>query len=87
MNWKGHIIISFQNGQEYIVKATGTFLNKFVVEDKDQQRLMLFDPDFNWSKFRYNYEVTFDNKPQDILLVLLATYSANYYMAMMSGAM
>lgn len=87
MNWKGHIIISFKNGQEYIVKATGTFLNKFVLEDKDQEKLILFDPDFNWSKFSYNYDVTFDNKPQNILLVLLATYSANYYMAMMSGTM
>ena len=87
MNWKGHIIISFQNEQEYIVKATGTFLNKFVVEDKDHQKLILFDPNFNWSKFSYNYDVTFDNKPQDILLVLLATYSANYYMSAMAGTM
>ncbi len=29
------------------------------------------------------YDVTFDNKPQDILLVLLA----NYYMATMAAAM
>ncbi len=87
MNWKGHIIISFQNGQEYILKATGTFLNKYVIEDKDQQKILLLDPDFNWSKFSYNYNITYDNKPQDILLILLATYSANYYMAAMSGSM
>ena len=85
MNWKGHIIISFQNGQEFILKATGTFLNKYVLEDKDQQKLMLLNPDFNWAKFSYNYSISYDTKPQDILLVLLATYSANYYIAAMSG--
>ena len=85
MNWKGHIIISFQNGQEFILKATGTFLNKYVLEDKDQQKLMLLNPDFNWAKFSYNYSISYDNKPQDILLVLLAAYSANYYIASMSG--
>ncbi len=87
MNWKGHICISFQVGQEYVLKATGTFLNKFVVEDKDQQKIILFDPNFNWSKFSYNYTITYDNKPTDTLLVLLATYAANYFMATMAAAM
>ena len=87
MNWKGHIIISFHNGQEYILKTTGTFLNKYVLEDKDQQKLILLDPDFNWSKFSYNYNISYDHKPQDILLVLLATYSANFYLSMMAGTM
>jgi len=87
MNWKGNIIIAFQDGQEFILKATGTFLNKYVLEDKDQQKLMLLDPDFSWAKLSYNYSISYDNKPQDILLVLLATYSANYYVAAMSSGM
>ena len=86
MNWKGNIIISFQNGQEFILRATGTFLNKYVLEDKDQQKLMLLNPDFNWAKFSYNYSISYDNKRQDILLVLLATYSANYCIAAMTSA-
>jgi hypothetical protein len=85
MNWNGHIIISFQNGQEFLLKATGTFLNKYVLEDTDHQELMLLNPDFNWAKFSYNYSVSYDNKPQDILLVLLATYAANYCIAAMSS--
>ncbi len=85
MNWKGHIIISFQNGQAFIFKATGAFLNKYVLEDQDQQQLMLLNPDFNWAKFSYNYSISYDHKPQDILLVLLATYAANYYVAATSG--
>ncbi|MGV3586679.1 MAG: hypothetical protein ACO1OF_06740 [Adhaeribacter sp.] len=86
MNWKGNIIISFQTGQEFILKATGTFLNKYVLEDKEGQRLMLLNPDFNWAKFSYNYSISYDHKPQDILLVLLATYAANYYIAAMSSS-
>lgn len=81
MNWKGHVIISLQNGHEYILKATGNFHNKYVLEDKDQQKLMLLNPDFNWAKFDYNYSITYDNKPENLLLVLLATYAANYYIA------
>ena len=87
MNWKGHIIISFQNGQEFILKATGTFLSKYVLEDKDQRKLMLLSPDFNWAKFSNNYSISYDNKPQDILLVLLAAYSVNYCIAAMSAVM
>ena len=87
MNWKGNIIISFQDGQEYILKATGTFRNKYVLENKHQENLMLLEPDFNWTKFTYNYTIAYDQKPQDVLLVLLATYAANYYITMMSSSM
>ena len=84
-NWKGHIIISFQKGQEFILKATGTFLTKYVLEDQDQQKVMLLNPDFNWAKFSFNYSISYAKKPQDILLVLLATYAANYCIAAMSS--
>lgn len=87
MNWKGHVIISFQDGREYVLKPAGNFLSKYVLEDKGHQKLMLLDPDFNWSKFSYNYDITYDQKPKDALLVLLATYAANYYVAATSSAM
>ena len=81
ISWKGHIIISFQSGQEFRLRAAGTFLNKYLLEDQDQQQVLLLDPDFDWSKFSYNYDISYNNKPEDVLLVLLATYSANYYAA------
>jgi len=87
MNWKGNIILSFKNGHEYRLKATGIFANKYVVEDKDQQPILLLEPDFNWSKFSYNYNISYNHKPQDLLLILLATYSANYYISAMSAGM
>ncbi len=84
MNWKGHVIMSFQNGEEFILKSTRVFFNKYVVENKDQQQLLLLDPNFNWSKFNYNYTISYDTKPQNILLVLLAIYAANYFIASMT---
>jgi hypothetical protein len=87
MNWKGQIIIVFKNGPEYILKATGMFMNKYVLEDKEQQKIMLLDPEFNWPQFSYNYNISYDTKPKDILLVLLATYAANYMVMMASGMM
>jgi hypothetical protein len=87
MNWKGNITLSFKNGKEYILKARGPFWNKYAVEDNDQHTILLLEPDFNWSKFSYNYNVSYDHTPQDLLLVLLATYSANYYISAMSAGM
>jgi len=51
-----------------------------------EEKLIQFDPKFNWSKFDYNYDITYDKKPQDILLVLLGVYASNYFIAVMSGA-
>lgn len=86
MNWRGQIVFSFQNGQEFVFKANGMFYNKYIIENKDEEKLIQFDPKFNWSKFSYNYDITYDNKPQDILFVLLGVYASNYFIASMSGA-
>lgn len=85
MSWKGYIVISFRNGEEYRLKATGPFLNKYVLEDKHHQKLMLLDPDFEWAKFSYKFSISYEDKPEDILLVLLATYAAIFFMAGSSG--
>ena len=86
MNWRGQIVFSFQDGQEFILKAKGIFHNKYILENKDQEKLIQFDPKFNWSKFDYNYDIVYDKKPQDILLVLLGVYASNYFIASVSGA-
>jgi len=88
MNWRGQIVFSFQEGQELVLKAKGIFFhNKYILENKDEEKLIQFDPKFNWSKFDYNYDITYDKKPQNILLVLLGVYASNYFIASMSGAM
>ena len=86
MNWRGQIVIAFQNGQEFVLKANATFLNKFIIENKDKEQLIQFKPKFNWNKFHYNYDIIFEKRPQDLLLVLLGVYASNYFIATMSGA-
>jgi len=85
MSWQGHIIISFRNGQEYRVKATGPFLNKYVLEDKNNRKLMLLDPDIQWVNLSYNFSVSYEEKPEDILMVLLAIYAAIFFMTASTG--
>ena len=85
MNWKGQIVVTFQDGQEFVFKAKVGFHNKYVIENKAEEKLIQFDPKFNWGKFNYNYDISYDKKPEDILFVLLGIYASNYYIAAMSG--
>jgi hypothetical protein len=87
MNWHGHIVFSFEDGREFVLKGKGIFHNKYILENKHKEKLIQFEPRFNWSKFDYNYDITYDKKPADILLVLLGVYASNYFIASMSGAM
>lgn len=87
MNWSGQIIFTYQDGQEYILKTKGTFNSKYILENREQETLLQFDPKFNWSKFDYSYEIFYDKKPKDLLLIMLGIYAANYSIAAMSGAM
>ncbi|MBB5282849.1 hypothetical protein HNQ92_000970 [Rhabdobacter roseus] len=87
MNWRGHIVFAFQDGREFVLKAKGLFNSQFVIESKDEEMLIQFNPQFNWKKFQYNYDISYDEKPQDILFVLLGVYASNYFIASMSGAM
>lgn len=86
MNWRGQIVMAYQDGREYILKAKGLFMNKFTIENQQGESLMQFDPKFDWGKFNYNYSITYDNKPTDLLLVLLGVYAFNYVIATTSGA-
>ena len=86
MNWRGQIVFSFHDGQEFVLKAKGIFYNKYIIENREEEKLIQFDPKFNWSKFDYNYDITYDKKPRDILFVLLGVYASNYFIAVMSGA-
>jgi hypothetical protein len=85
MNWRGQIVFAFEKGQEFIFKAKSSFINTFIIEDKAGEKLLQFDPKFNWSRFTYNYDILFDKKPEDMLFVLLGIYASNYYLAAMSG--
>ena len=85
MNWRGQIVFSFQDGREFVLKAKGLLQEKYILENSDGEKLVQFDPKFNWSKFDYNYSISYE-KPQDTLLILLGVYTANYFIACMSGS-
>ena len=86
MNWKGNIIISYKNGEEYILKPTGAFMSKYAIEDEKGNKMLVLDPGINWAKLNYNYTVLSESNP-DILLVLLAVYSTNYYIMVMAAVL
>lgn len=87
MNWRGQMLIAFQYGQEYVLKGKGMFYSKYIIENQEQEKLMELDPKFNWRKFRYNYNITYNKIPEDTLLILLGIYAANYIINTIASAM
>src|SRR5688572_12805560 len=63
MNWRGQIVFTFENGQEFVLKAKGFFHNKYILENKDEESLIQFDPKFNWSQFNYHYHIQYNKNP------------------------
>lgn len=86
MNWRGQIVLSFDDGRTYVFKAKGMFRSTFFIENEDEEKLIQLNPQFNWKKFIYHYDISCDQQPQDHLLVMLGVYAANYYLMCMSGA-
>lgn len=84
MNWKGQIVITMHNGEEFLFRNTGVFYSKFVIENNETEKLVQFDPGLNWSKLNYNYTIE-TMKPQDSLFLLLGLYVSNYYVASTLG--
>jgi hypothetical protein len=90
MTWRGQIVFTFQDGEEFVLKLVGIFANKYILENKDEEKVIQFEPQFNWRNFQYNYNIsyniTYDKIPHGVLLVLLGVYATNYFIASMSGA-
>ncbi len=90
MSWNGKIIITFQDEREYALKLSGLFQSQMILENKNQEKVIQFDPKFNWRDFYCKYDIDYDitntNEPKDSLLLLLGVYAANYFIATISGA-
>lgn len=90
MSWNGEIIITFLDDREYALKLSGLIQSKMILENKNQEKVIQFEPKFNWRDFYCKYDITYDmtndNEPKDNLLLLLGVYSANYFIATISGA-
>lgn len=90
MNWRGEIVISCQDGQEYVLKLNKFFFSKYIIENRNGENIIQLAPQFNWRAFQYNYDIAYnmssDDTSKDPLLLLLGVYAANYFVACMSGA-
>ena len=86
MNWKGQIVISFKDDQDYIFKVKGILRSKYFIEDEAQKTLLNYNPKLDLNNFRYNYDISFDIRQENILLILIGIYAANYNIAVASGA-
>lgn len=90
MNWKGQIVITFYDGQEFLLKLNGVFKNNYSVENQDGEKLITLIPKFNWGSFQYNYEISSElntnQNHNNSLLLALSVYATNYFIAAMSGS-
>lgn len=90
MSWNGKIVITFQDDREYALQLSGLFQSQMILENKNQEKVIQFEPKFNWRDFYYQYNIDYDvtnvNESKDNLLLLLGVYAANYFIATISGA-
>jgi len=96
MNWNGSVIIDAKLGDvesHYIFRNKGILKSGYVLLDSEEEVLAVIQPDFKWSAFNFDYDITtsevFDGfehtvKGHDALLLLTIVHCANYYMAMMT---
>src|SRR5690606_4660779 len=90
LSWNGKIIITFQDGQEFSLKLDDIFSNKYILENKNNEKLLQIESKFDWKEFHYindiSYSLEYIINPRNILLLLLSIYSTNFFIATMSGA-
>lgn len=84
INLNGQIVIDFIDEQKYIFKRKSMLNSKYIIESTNERELIRFMPSFNWAKFKYSYDIVYEDKP-DILLILIGIFCTNYYIAMSGG--
>lgn len=66
------------------------FSDKYILENKDGEKLVQLESKFSWRAFHYKYDISYgldqNKRLADTLLLLFAVYSANFFIATMSGA-
>ena len=93
LNWNGHIIIHTQFDQterDFILKHKGILKDSYVLLNREEEQLLVIQPNFKWTKFKYDYHISttdeFDHFSFSVPMLLTTIHCVNYYMAMMSSA-
>lgn len=82
MDWLGNVKIHYENAEEptFILKYTGFWQPKVVLQDGKKNRIAEFLGRFKWSKFAYEYEIIpiakniFDDEKDLIITYFAAMY-------------
>src|SRR5699024_842114 len=81
MNAKFNIVITFQDGKKFYVKNKNALSNKYIIENEEKEKLIQLDLKSNSGISDFNYDISFGEKNQDILFVLIGVYAVNYHMS------
>lgn len=85
INWDGRVVIDLKGVGEFLYKGIGLFQNKYIISNSDGKQLLLITPHFKWNSFHYQYDISYEEEPQDPLLMLLGIYTSNYLIGSMTG--
>lgn len=91
MNWKGEIIVDQKVSdleRHFVFKQRSLLQNTFVLLDRENQELVIVEPNFDWTHWRLEYQLTtserFEELTQKELLLLTIVHCANYYLTLMT---
>lgn len=73
-----------ETNQTFVLRSVGNLKSKYTIENEQHEILMEFEPSFAWKNFKYSYTIS-SEKENDVLLVLIGLYGANYFINLMSG--
>ncbi|MDR6196241.1 aminotransferase [Siphonobacter sp. SORGH_AS_0500] len=89
-NWKGQIIIRIDyDGKEkiFLLKGRGLMNHHFILENEMGIVTLAFMPRFNWTSFRYEYQVEVEpNQESPLELLISCQFAINLYMTMTTAA-
>ncbi len=89
-NWKGQIIIRIDyDGKEkvFLLKGRGLLNHHFILENEMGIVTMALRPRFDWSSFRYEYQVEVEpNQESPLELLISCQFAINLYMTMSTAA-
>jgi hypothetical protein len=92
MNWRGDIVISYQDGKEYVLKLNKFLDGEYMLENEKEEAIIQLSPNFIWREFHYrndidyNITTTDEVNAKDLLLLMLGVYSTNLFITTMSGS-
>ena len=94
MNWNGSIIFNtkFDNTErDFVFKQKDFFKSSYVLLSKEEEELLVIQPQFKWNRLNYDYQVNstdqFETYSFKNIVLLTIVHCANYYMSMMTATM